>query len=271
MRAIVLGGGSWGTTIGSLAAENTEVLLWCRNEEVASDINEHHRNERYLGDLDLNPGLRATTDLEEAMQSAEMIIMGVPSYSFRSVMEQIKGIAPEAAPIVSLTKGLEKNTRLRMSQVIKDVLPNNPISVLTGPNLAKEILSGHATASVAASQDSEIARMVQNALAIPTFRVYTNSDVIGSELGGALKNVVALGSGISQGLGRGDNTRATVLTRGLAELTRLGVALGGKPETLAGLAGMGDLIATSISPQSRIDLWVKSWAGASPWKRLFKI
>ncbi len=251
MRVVVIGGGSWGTTVGSLASENTETILWCRNPDVAEEINRRHTNKKYLADLKLHPQLSATTELSSALQDAEMIVMAVPSYAFRPVLEQIAGFIKGGQPVFSLTKGLEQATYLRMTQVIKDVLPAHPRGVVTGPNLAREVLAGHATAAVAVSSDLKTAIAAQNALSVPSFRLYLNPDVIGAELGGALKNVIALAAGMAEGLGMGDNTRATVITRGLAELTRLGLAMGGRPETLAGLAGMGDLIATSISPHSR--------------------
>lgn len=263
MKVSIIGGGSWGTTVGSLASKNADTTLWCRSDEVSTDINTNHKNSRYLGELEVSPELKATTDLAECLEGVELIIMAVPSQGFRSILTEISGTIGGKAdektsgkvvgktPVVSLTKGLEQGTQLRMTQVINEVLPDNPAGVLTGPNLAREVLEGHGTASVAVSEDESIAMLTQEVVSVSTFRVYTHTDVIGAEIGGALKNVIALAAGMVEGLGMGDNTRATVITRGLAELTRLGIALGGRPDTLAGLAGMGDLIVTSISPLSR--------------------
>lgn len=251
MKVSIIGGGSWGTTVGSLASKNADTILWCRSDEVADDINENNRNSCYLDDLEISQELKATTNLGESLNGAELVIMAVPSHGFRSILSKLSDKVDESTPIISLTKGLEQVTLLRMTQVIKEVMPKNPVGVLTGPNIAREVLQGHATASVAVSEDEAIATCIQEVVSIPTFRIYTHTDIVGAEIGGALKNVIALAAGMVEGLERGDNTRATVITRGLAELTRLGIALGGGSDILSGLAGMGDLIVTSISPQSR--------------------
>lgn len=251
MKVSIIGGGSWGTTIGSLVSENADTILWCRSDEVSQDINSKNRNSRYLKKQALPKQLRATTDLAECLEKTQMVIMAVPSQGFRSILSQIAGNVDASVPVISLTKGLERVTQLRMTQVINEVMPENPTGVLTGPNIALEVLEGHATASVAVSEDESIAMLTQEVVSVPTFRVYTHTDVVGAEIGGALKNVIALAAGMVEGLNKGDNTRATVITRGLAELTRLGIAMGGRTDTLAGLAGMGDLIVTSISPKSR--------------------
>ena len=177
--------------------------------------------------------------------------MGVPSQGFRGALEQVKPFLRPWVPVVSLAKGLEVGSRLRMSQLIEEVLPGHPVGVLTGPNLAKEILAGHAAASVIAMDDDNVAKALQQIFQVQLFRVYTNEDIVGCEMGGVLKNVIAIASGMADGLGAGDNTRAAVITRGLSEVTRLGVAMGGEIITFAGLAGMGDLVATCISKQSR--------------------
>ncbi|MFV2038740.1 MAG: NAD(P)H-dependent glycerol-3-phosphate dehydrogenase [Acidimicrobiales bacterium] len=247
----VLGGGSWGTTVAHLAAHNAPTLLWCRDSEVARGISEQHRNQRYLADYDLHHDLRATADLERVVAQADVLVMGVPSQAFREVLVQVVAHVRPWVPILSLTKGLESGTKLRMSQVIEEEAPGHSVGALTGPNLAKEILAGDAALSVIAMRDTNVAAQLQKVFSTPTFRVYLNDDIVGCEIGGALKNVVALASGMADGLGTGDNARAAIITRGLAELTRLGVAMGGRPATLAGLAGMGDLMATCISPQSR--------------------
>lgn len=251
MRVCVLGGGSWGTTVASLAAHNASTTLWCRDEQVSTDINSRHVNSRYLEGFELHPGLTSTTDLERGLANADVVVVGIPSHSYRETLTAAAPFIRPWVPIVSLTKGLEHGTRQRMSEVTNDVLPGHPSGALTGPNLAKEILAGGAAASVVAMADDVVAQALQKVFSTSLFRVYTNDDVIGCELGGALKNVIAVASGMADGLGTGDNTRAAVITRGLAELTRLGVAMGGRPETFAGLTGMGDLVATCISPQSR--------------------
>ena len=251
IRVGVAGGGSWGTTVASLAAHNSETLLWARRQDVVDDINNNHCNSVYLPDLKLNKRLRATTDLKEMVSQADVLVMGVPSAATRETARAIQPIIRPWVPIISLSKGLEPGTGNRMTEVISEEIPGHPVGVLTGPNLAKEILSGYAAATVISMTDLTLAGRIQKLFSSGLFRVYTNDDVIGSELGGALKNVVAIAAGMADGLGTGDNTRAAVITRGLAELTRLGVAMGGRPETFAGLAGMGDLVATCISTQSR--------------------
>lgn len=251
MQVAVIGAGSWGTTVAHLCARNTPTTLWARRPEVAEEIRDHHRNSRYLEGFDLDPSLRATASIEEAVGSADLLVMGVPSHVMRSTAQALAPFVRPGVPVISLSKGLEQGTRLRMTQVLDQALPGHPAGVLTGPNLAKEILAGDAAATVVAMADSSIAEALQAVLGNDLLRVYTNPDVTGCEVGGALKNVVAIASGMADGLGTGDNTRAAVITRGLAELTRLGVAMGGQASTFAGLAGMGDLIATCISPQSR--------------------
>jgi glycerol-3-phosphate dehydrogenase (NAD(P)+) len=251
IRVGVIGAGSWGTTVAHLAACQTPTTLWARDADVAEEIDSRSTNERYLPGLALSPSLRATTSMSEAVADADLVVVGVPSHGVRDTMARCAAVVPPGAAIVSLTKGFEQGSRKRMTEVLAELLPGRVVGVLTGPNLAKEILSGHVAASVVAMSDPAAARRVQDVLSGDAFRVYTNDDVIGCEVGGALKNVIAIASGMADGLGAGDNTRAAVITRGLAELTRLGVAMGGDPMTFAGLAGMGDLVATCISPQSR--------------------
>ncbi|HEX4866563.1 MAG TPA: NAD(P)H-dependent glycerol-3-phosphate dehydrogenase [Acidimicrobiales bacterium] len=251
MHVAVIGGGSWGTTIAHLCAHNEPTTLWARREEVAAEIRARHTNDAYLPGYALHPELQATSSLEEAVCSADLLVMGVPSHGMRDTARQLASCLRPWVPVVSLSKGLEQGTRLRMTQVLEEELPGHPCGVLTGPNLAKEILAGDAAATVVAMGDTTIAEALQRVFATDLFRVYTNTDVVGCEVAGALKNVMAIASGMADGLGTGDNTRAAVITRGLAELTRLGCAMGGHQVTFAGLAGMGDLIATCISPQSR--------------------
>jgi glycerol-3-phosphate dehydrogenase (NAD(P)+) len=251
MKITVLGAGSWGTTVAALVARRHQTMIWARDPEVAESIRSERRNPRYLSEFELPAGLDATDDLSKAVGHAETLIVGVPTHAFRDTLEAAKPDVHPWIPIVSLSKGFEQGTLLRMTQIIKEVLPGHPAATLTGPNIAREIMEGNAAASVIATEDLEVATALQQVLQRGLLRVYTNHDVIGCELGGALKNVVAIACGIAEGLDVGDNTRAAVMTRGLAEFTRLGVAMGGEPATFAGLAGMGDLIATCISPHSR--------------------
>ncbi|MCL4122624.1 UNVERIFIED_CONTAM: hypothetical protein GTU68_038802 [Idotea baltica] len=225
--------------------------MWARNPDTVNEINQHHTNHKYLPDYTLTPSLKATSSVQEAVQNADVIVMGIPSHSFREVLTNAKPHIRPWVPIVSLTKGLEQGTQLRMTEIIEELMPGHPAGVLTGPNLAREIMAGQAAASVIAMVDDTIANELQKIFSTGLFRVYTNDDVVGCELGGALKNVIAIAAGMGDGAGAGDNTRSAVITRGLAELTRLGVKMGGKPNTLSGLAGMGDLVATCISSLSR--------------------
>ena len=251
IRVAVIGGGSWGTTVAHLAAHQVPTVLWARRPELAEEINLHHSNERYLPGYRLHPDLRATAELAEAVGQADVLVMGVPSQGFRAALEACAPHVRAWVPVLSLTKGLEQGTRLRMTQIVNEVLPGHPAAVLTGPNLAKEILAGDAAASVIATPDPVVAQHLQRIFHQNLFRVYVNPDVVGCELAGALKNVIAIAAGMADGLGTGDNTKAAVITRGLAELSRLGEAMGGQFATFSGLAGMGDLIATCMSPQSR--------------------
>jgi len=253
-RIAVIGAGSWGTTVAALAARSTDTLLWARRPELAEAINRTRTNPDYLDGFALPDRLAATSDLGSAVNGIDVLVMAVPSHGFRDVFAALAGDIADTLPILSLTKGIEQDSLATMTGVVAEVAPSHDPSVtgvLTGPNLAAEIVAGQPTASVIAMGDGSTARRLQTLFMGPSFRVYTNDDVVGCELGGALKNVMAIASGMSDGLGFGDNTRATLLTRALAELTRLGVALGGRPETFAGLAGMGDLIATASSNKSR--------------------
>ena len=251
LKAALLGGGSWGTTVASLIARNAPVTLWARDEATVTEINTKHSNSKYLPGARLNSKLVATGSIEEAVASCDVLVMGIPSQHFRHVLEQAREHLRPWVPVISLTKGLELSTRMRMTEVVNDVLPGHPVGVLTGPNLAREIIAGQAAASVIAMEDEIIVSELQQLFLSGLFRVYTNTDLIGCELGGVLKNIIAVAVGMGDGQGAGDNTRSALVTRGLSEITRLGVAMGGRPETFAGLAGMGDLIATCTSPQSR--------------------
>ena len=251
LNVSVLGGGSWGTTVASLVTRNSPVTLWARNPATVEEINTQHTNETYLPGATIPDKLVATNDIGEAVRGADVIVMGIPSQNFRAVLQEVKKHIRAWVPVISLTKGLELDTGMRMTEIINEVLPGHPVGVLTGPNLAREIMAGQAAAGVIAMEDEIIVQELQNVFKIGLFRVYTNTDVIGCELGGVLKNIIAIAVGMGDGQGAGDNTRSALITRGLAEVTRLGVAMGGRPETFSGLAGMGDMIATCTSPQSR--------------------
>jgi len=251
LKVGLLGGGSWGSTVASLVARNTDITLWARDAETVNEINTQHTNNKYLPGASLPDNLYATASLEEAVCDVDVLVMGVPSQGFRSVLEQVKPSLRAWVPVISLTKGLELDTSMRMTEIITEVLPGHPVGVLSGPNLAREIMAGQAAASVVAMEDKIILRELQAIFRSGLFRVYTNDDVIGCELGGVLKNIIAIAVGMGDGQGAGDNTRSALITRGLAEVTRLGVAMGGRAETFSGLAGMGDMIATCTSPQSR--------------------
>jgi glycerol-3-phosphate dehydrogenase (NAD(P)+) len=250
-RIAVLGAGSWGTTIASLTSRNVATVLWARRPELARAINSAHRNPEYLPTGALPLSLVATADLQQAVTGASVVVMAVPSHGFRTILEQAEPFIAAGAPIVSLTKGMEQGSLKRMTQVVAEVAPGRPAGVLTGPNLAGEIMAGQPAASVVALEDEALADELQYLFSTDELRVYTNPDVVGCEVAGALKNVIAIASGMGDGLGFGDNTRAALITRGLAELTRVGTALGGDPFTFAGLAGMGDLVVTCISARSR--------------------
>ena len=250
-KIAVLGGGSWGTTTASVISRQCNAVLWARDAQIVDEINQDHTNTRYLPDATLHPKLTATTALNVAVEHADAVLIAVPSSHFREVLMNALPDMPRDIPVISLSKGLEKGSRMRMTEIIRDVSPHSIPGVLTGPNLAREIVAGQAAASVLALEAHDAALALQPTLNNGLFRVYTNQDVIGCELGGVLKNIIAIAVGMGDGLGAGDNTRAALITRGLAEMSRLGEALGGKAETFAGLAGMGDMIATCTSPQSR--------------------
>ena len=253
-RVTVVGAGSWGTAVAALLAREPGVTLWAREAELAERIDRDHENPRYLPGVTLPSDLHATGDLRAACADADVLVLGVPSHGLRAVLTEVVDVVNPDAPVVSLAKGVEQETHLRMTEVAADVLVGHRrdrIGVLTGPNLAREVAAGQPTASVVAMIDPATAAALQERFMTSTFRVYTNPDVVGCEIAGALKNVIAIAAGIAAGLGYGDNTKAALITRGLAELARLGVVLGGQPLTFSGLAGMGDLVATCTSDQSR--------------------
>jgi glycerol-3-phosphate dehydrogenase (NAD(P)+) len=250
----VVGAGSWGTTVAALAALHAPTVLWARDPAVSGEVNARHRNSGYLDGVELPGALCATTDLAAACAEGDVVVMAVPSHGFRDVLASAAAAIGDEVPVVSVSKGVERQTLLRMTEVVLDVLPDHHpgrVAALTGPNLAREIADGQPAASVVACRDDATATALQQLFMTDTFRVYTNPDVVGCEIAGALKNVVALAVGTAAGLGYGDNTQAALITRGLAEVTRLGVALGGEPLTFAGLAGLGDLVATCTSEKSR--------------------
>lgn len=251
LKVGLLGGGSWGTTVAALAARNCETKIWARRKDTVDDINNNNKNTRYLPDARLPKSLKAFHTIEETVNDADVVVLGVPAQHFRNVLQEAKPFIRPWVPVISLAKGLEVGSMKRMTEIIEEELEGHPAGVLTGPNLAKEIAIGQAAASVIAMVDETIATRLQKVFSTGLFRVYTNQDVIGCELGGALKNIIAIAAGMGDGAQAGDNTRAAIITRGLAELTRLGIAMGGKPETFAGLAGMGDLVATCSSTKSR--------------------
>jgi glycerol-3-phosphate dehydrogenase (NAD(P)+) len=252
VRTAVVGGGSWGTALAShLARSGLPVSLWIREPEVAHEVNERHRNETYLPGVELPAGISATPDLAVAVRQAEAVLVVVPSEFCRSVY---RAMAPALAPravVVSATKGLEIESLLRMTEVAAAELPGARLAVLSGPSFAREVAEGQPTAVVIASGRAADAERVQRALSTRSFRAYTSEDVVGVELAGALKNVIAIAAGILDGLGFGHNTVAALITRGLAEMSRLSLALGGRAETLAGLAGLGDLVLTCTGALSR--------------------
>jgi len=253
-RAAVLGAGSWGTTFAKVLADaGCEVTLHARRPELAKSITDERENSDYLPGIRLPDAVRATADPAEALLDAAVVVLAVPSQSLRDNLGEWRSLLPSDATLLSLMKGIELGTTKRMSEVICEVTGAGPdrVAALSGPNLAREIAEEQPAATVIACSDTDRAELLQAACHTPYFRPYTNPDVVGCELGGAVKNVIALACGIAEGLGFGDNTRASLITRGLAETARLGMALGAELNTFAGLAGLGDLVATCSSPLSR--------------------
>ncbi|HEY2043168.1 MAG TPA: NAD(P)H-dependent glycerol-3-phosphate dehydrogenase [Jatrophihabitans sp.] len=254
MKAAVLGSGNWGTVFAKVLVDaGTDTVMWARRPELAAIITKEHRNPDYLDGITLPDSLTATSDAAEALDGADLVVLAIPSQSLRGNLEKWAPLIPVHSTLVSLMKGIELGTVKRMSEVISEVAAADlsRVAVVSGPNLAREIALEQPTATVVACSDSERGELVQEACSAPYFRPYTNSDVIGTELGGAVKNVIALACGMAAGMGFGDNTLASLITRGLAETSRLGLALGADALTFAGLAGLGDLVATCASPLSR--------------------
>ena len=252
-KACVIGGGSWGTALAAiLATRGLETTLWARNPATVEEINSVHKNSRYLPGSVLPEGLKASNDLAESVAGCGLVLFVVPSGAMRSTAMQVAEMELDAGAILmSSTKGVERNTGLRMSEILTEVLPGHPCAVLSGPNHAEEVMRHLATAAVIGCEDLEIATQLQDVFTLPWFRTYTSDDIAGIEVGSAVKNVFAIAAGICDGLGLGDNAKAALVTRGLAEMVRIGKALGGKAETFQGLSGVGDLIVTCYSTHSR--------------------
>lgn len=254
MKVTVLGSGQWGTTLAQVLCDaGNDVLIWGRNRSVVDEINSVHTNQKSLPATGLPENLRATSDIAQALEHSEMTVLAVPAQSLRENLQQWRDLFSREVPIVSSLKGIEVSTQLRMTEVISEVLSidEEKLAIITGPNLAREVVLRQPTGAVAASTSQELADLTARTFSAPYFRVYTSTDVIGCELAGAAKNVIALAVGMSIGMGFGENTQALVITRGLNEVTRLGIARGAQPLTFVGLAGVGDLLATCGSPLSR--------------------
>jgi len=253
MRIAVIGAGSWGTAVSwLLGSKGIDVSLWCRECEIAESINAAHRNPIYLKDVELPATVTAFCDFDRTLVDAEAVVVVTPSHGVRETTEHMAPFLPASTPVINLSKGVEAGTTMRMTQVLEDVLGGRGrLAALSGPNHAEEVGKGIPSATVVAAYDEGIGRFFADLFQAPAFRVYTNPDVIGVELGGASKNVIAVAAGMSDGVGYGDNSKASLMTRGLAEMSRLGVKLGANPLTYMGLSGMGDLIATCTSRHSR--------------------
>ncbi|CAK7022143.1 NAD(P)H-dependent glycerol-3-phosphate dehydrogenase [uncultured Tissierella sp.] len=248
----VLGGGSWGTALGILLAnKGYDVQIWLRDKNQIEEMNNSRINQKYLPNAILPSNLKLTNDLEEVNYKKDLIVLSVGTHGIREVLENSKPYIKREQIIVNVSKGIENETLLRISQIVEEIVPNSKYTILSGPSHAEEVAKDMPTTVVSASKDKEVAEYVQDIFITPSFRVYTNPDVIGVELGGALKNVIALGAGISDGLGWGDNTKAALMTRGIFEMARLGEKMGAQASTFLGLAGIGDLIVTCTSMHSR--------------------
>ncbi len=250
-KVAVIGAGSWGTAVAAIIARKLPTVIWARSPEVTGQINETSQNERYLPGYALPETLRATSDLREAVEPSDVIVMAVPSHGFRGALTDLAPYLRPWAPVVSLVKGLEQVTHHRMTEIVDEVLPGHPAGVLAGPNIAREVVAGYAAAAVLAMPDQHLAAQLGELFRTKLFRIYSSSDVVGVEIAGALKNVFAIAVGMGDGVGSGDNTRAAVITRSLREMSRLGERMGGDRDTFSGLAGLGDLVVTCTSPHSR--------------------
>ncbi|QQY78742.1 glycerol 3-phosphate dehydrogenase (NAD(P)+) [Keratinibaculum paraultunense] len=248
----VIGGGSWGTALAILLLNNGHnVDIWMRDSLQIQHVNEFHENKKYLPGITIPSNLKLTNDISKVIHDKQVIVLAIPSHGVRQILNDAKNIVDKDQVIVNVAKGIENNTLLRISQIVEEILPHNPYAVLSGPSHAEEVARNIPTAVVSASKDKEVAEYVQDIFMSSYFRVYTNLDVVGVELGGSLKNVIALGAGISDGLGYGDNTKAALMTRGIIEMARLGKKMGANSATFSGLSGIGDLIVTCTSMHSR--------------------
>ena len=251
-KTTFIGAGSFGTSLAILLGnKGYEVSLWDRDIEVINDINENRKNDKYIKDLDIPNTVKAYENIEDAVKGSKYIVLAIPSHIIRMATKNLKDKIDNDAVIISIAKGIEEGTNLRLSQVIEEELPLNPVVVLSGPSHAEEVSRAIPTTLVASSRDMSYAEKVQDLFMDKNFRIYTNDDIIGVEIGGAVKNIIALAAGISDGIGYGDNSKAALMTRGMYEIAKIGIALGGKMETFYGLTGMGDLIVTCTSMHSR--------------------
>ncbi len=248
----VLGGGAWGTALAVTALRaGHEVRLWARDERIVASINDRHENSRYLPGITLDPGVRATSSLADALSGAELLLAVIPTQSLRPVLEQIPGLLDVPVPLLLCSKGIERGSGRLVSEVATEQLPQNPVAALSGPSFASDVARGLPTAVTVAAADGELAHRIASMLSTPQFRCYSTADLIGVEIGGALKNVMAIAAGVVAGAGLGASAQAAVVTRGFVELRRVGAAFGAEPETLMGLSGLGDLILSCGSAQSR--------------------
>ncbi|NLW51767.1 MAG: NAD(P)-dependent glycerol-3-phosphate dehydrogenase [Tissierellia bacterium] len=250
MKISILGGGSWGTAMAYNLSHKHDVIMYIRNKENACEINDHHENKRYLPGYILPDNISATSNIEEVLGN-KIIINAIPTQNIRSMLEQFSDKFKEDSIIVNLSKGIEKSTSKRISEIFKEYLPNNTFAALSGPSHAEEVIIDSPTSIVVACEDEDVAKFLQKELSTDNLRIYTNTDVVGVEFGGAVKNVLALGIGMIDGLGFGDNPKAAMMTRGIHEMVRFCMEMGGDRNTLYGLAGLGDLIVTATSRHSR--------------------
>lgn len=248
----ILGTGSWGSALGVLLAnKNLDVQMWGRNEKQIKDMTDRRENKKYLPNINLPENLQLSNDLEKTIYNKDIVLLSIPTHGVRETLDQCKSFIREDQIIVNVAKGIENNTLMRISEIVGEILPKNKYAILSGPSHAEEVAVDLPTTVVSAALSKNVAEYVQDVFMTPSFRVYTNPDIIGVELGGALKNIIALGAGISDGLGYGDNTKAALMTRGIFEISRLGEKMGASPNTFSGLAGIGDLIVTCTSNHSR--------------------
>ena len=247
----MVGAGAWGTAVAALCASNAPTTLCGRDRAHVDRLRTERLNVRHHPGVELPASLEFETETAQVTEAAGVVFLAVPTSAIRAVASELAASTGPSTTIVSLAKGFDSDSRQRISELIESVLPGRPVAVLTGPNIAREVLAGHPSAAVVAAHDSAVAERVRGVVVGPTFRVYTNTDVVGSEVGGAVKNIIAIAAGVAEGLGFGHNTRAALITRGLAEMSRLGEVLGADPATFAGLAGLGDLVVTCASPDSR--------------------